>query len=316
MKCLQIRVLEEDKGKRLDVLMSENKSFFSRAQVQKAIKDQRLLVNHVCCQKTSYRVCPGDEIEASIPDPVLLQAQAENIPVEIVFEDSCVVVVNKPAGMVVHPACGNQSGTLVNALLYHCKTLSSIGGVVRPGIVHRLDKGTSGLLVVAKNDIAHQSLSRQFKEHSVSRKYAVIVYGVMNEPSGTVTGLIGRHRIHRKKMSVNPRRGKTAVTHWRVKKGFNGFTFLEASLETGRTHQVRVHLESIGHPVAGDRVYGSFRRVQSVASKRVQDVLKSVDRPLLHAGCLEFVHPVENKPMAFEVPLPCDFLRTLDVLGS
>jgi 23S rRNA pseudouridine1911/1915/1917 synthase len=315
VKQLQFKVLEEDSGKRLDILLSEKKTLLSRSQVQKAIKDKRVWVNHVN-QKASYRVSPGDVIEIDIIDPVPLQAQSENIPVEIVFEDPWIVVVNKPAGMVVHPASGNYSGTLVNALLYHCKTLSGIGGVIRPGIVHRLDKGTSGVLVVAKNDLAHQSLGEQFKKHTVLRRYKALVFGTMDNNSGTIKGLIGRHHIHRKKMSTKPRKGRNAVTHWEVKEEFDSFTFLEATLETGRTHQVRVHLESIGHPVVGDQVYGSSKRLRSVVSKKVLDVLKGINRPLLHAGSLQFVHPEKGAPMAFEAPLPVDFSHVLEVLRN
>ncbi len=307
------KVTEENSRKRLDVFLFEKKSLPSRSQIQDVIKDNRVWVNSIN-QKASYKVCTGDTVEISITDPVPLQAEPENIPVEIMFEDSSVVVVNKPAGMVVHPGSGNFSGTLVNALLYHCRTLSGIGGVVRPGIVHRLDKGTSGVLVVAKNDLAHLSLSSQFKEHTVIRKYKAIVFGTMDDISGTVKSPIGRHPIHRKKMSAQPKRGRDAVTHWKTIETFDNFSFLEAMLETGRTHQVRVHLESINHPIAGDPVYSSPKLLKSVSSKQIQDIIKTIRRPLLHAGYLEFMHPEKKTTLFFKVPLPDDFLKVLGVL--
>jgi len=312
VKRLQITVSEEDSGMRLDVLLSE-KTLLSRSQAQKAIKDKRVWVNQAV-QKASYKISEADVVEVAISAPVPLPAQPENIPVEMLYEDRGIVVVNKPAGMVMHPAAGNYSGTLVNALLYHCKTLAGIGGVVRPGIVHRLDKGTSGVVVVAKNDLAHQSLSEQFKKHTVIRKYKALVFGRMDEPSGTLRSLIGRHSADRKKMSTKPKKGRAAVTHWQIEEAFDGFSLIEARLETGRTHQVRVHLASIDRPIAGDQVYGSSRRLRSVLSKPVQDALKGISRPLLHAGSLEFIHPEKRAPMSFEVPLPEDFLHVLEVL--
>ncbi|MEI6127847.1 MAG: RluA family pseudouridine synthase, partial [Pseudomonadota bacterium] len=207
--------------------------------------------------------------------------------------DQWVIVVNKPAGMVVHPACGNHTGTLVNALLYHCKTLSGIGGVIRPGIVHRLDKGTTGVLVVAKNDLAHHSLSEQFKNHTVVKKYSALVFGSMEEASGTIRTPIGRHYSDRKKMSTQTRKGRDAVTHWYVKEAFDQLALLAVTIETGRTHQVRVHLSDIGHPLAGDELYGALKKIGSLHVKNVLDALKGLDRPLLHAGHLEFIHPMD-----------------------
>ncbi len=313
MKRLQITVSAEDSCKRLDVLLSEKKALLSRSQAQKAIKDKRVWVNQVV-QKASYKISAGDVVEVTVSDPVPLQSQPENIPVEILYEDQGIVVVNKPAGMVMHPAAGNYSGTLVNALLFHCQTLSGIGGIIRPGIVHRLDKGTSGVVVVAKNDLAHHSLSEQFKKHTVIRQYKALVFGRMNEPSGTVRSPIGRHPADRKKMSTNPKKGRDAATHWEIKEAFDSFSLIEARLETGRTHQVRVHLASIGRPIAGDQVYGSSGRLRSVSSKPVLDALKGIRRPLLHAGRLGFIHPEKRVPMSFEVPLPEDFLHVLEVL--
>ncbi len=315
MEKLRFTITKESQSKRLDVVLSEQEGLFSRSQVQKAIKDKRVKVNQII-QKASYRVNSGDVIEIDVPDPVPLQTQPENIPIEILFEDSFIIVVNKPAGMVVHPACGNYSGTLVNALLYHCTTLSGIGGVLRPGIVHRLDKGTSGILVVAKNDPAHLNLSGQFKEHTITRRYKALVFGTTAERHGTIKTAIGRDRIHRQKMTTSPRKGREAITHWEVLEEYYNTSLLSVTLETGRTHQVRVHLASIGLPIVGDYVYGSAKRTRAVSIKQVLDVLKGIKRPLLHAGYLEFTHPSTKSPMAFEVPLPDDFAGVLRILQN
>lgn len=313
MKRVLFTVLEADSGKRLDVVLSEQENSITRSQAQYAISQERVKVNQKS-RKASYRVSTGEVVAIEIPDPVPLAAQPENIPVEVLYEDSWVIVVNKPAGMVVHPACGNYSGTLVNALLYQCTTLSGIGGVIRPGIVHRLDKGTTGVLVVAKNDTAHQGLSEQFKKHSVVRKYRTLVFGTMHDASGTIASSIGRHRADRKKMSTKTRKGKNAVTHWKVLETFDTVTLLEATLETGRTHQVRVHLASIGHPVVGDEPYGGCKRLKAITSKTLQDAFKSIKRPLLHAGCLQFMHPGTGTLLSFEAPLPDDFISVLGML--
>jgi len=313
VKKLQFTVSGENSGKRLDSFLSEKQRLLSRSQIQKAIKDKRVWVNAVNL-KASYKICYNDQIEVDVIEPVPLQAASENIPVEILYEDSSVVVVNKPAGMVVHPGCGNYSGTLVNALLYHCKALSGIGGVIRPGIVHRLDKGTSGVLVVAKNDRAHQGLSEQFKKHTVVRKYSALVFGTMNECSGTIQSMIGRHTQDRKKMSARPRRGRHAVSHWQVKEAFDTFSLLDVTIETGRTHQVRVHLASTDHPVVADPVYCSSKKIGTVTPKDLLDALKRVKRPLLHAGSLTFLHPEKKLPLTFEVPLPDDFSHILKLM--
>jgi len=313
VKQLRLTVPEEYEGKRLDAFLSEEQTLLSRSQIQKAIREKRVWVNGENL-KASYKICAADTIELEGTAPVPLQAESENIPLDILYEDSSIIVVNKSVGMVVHPACGNHSGTLVNALLYHCKTLSGIGGVIRPGIVHRLDKGTSGVLVVAKNDQAHQSLSEQFKEHTVVRKYTALVFGAMDEPKGRIESLIGRHPSERKKMCVYPKKGRHAVTHWQVKESFDMFSLLSVTLETGRTHQVRVHLSSIGHPVVVDPVYCSTKKILTVSSKRLQDALKSVKRPLLHAGSLTFLHPEKKSPLTFEVPMTDDFSHVLTLL--
>ncbi len=313
MQNFQYNVTEEYKDKRLDVFLAMQEGTLTRSQVQNAVKDNRVWVNSEN-QKSSYRINTGDTIKIEIKDPVALKSEPENIPVKIVYEDQWIIVVNKAPGMVVHPACGNYSGTLVNALLFHCKTLSGIGGIIRPGIVHRLDKGTSGIMVVAKNDTAHNSLSIQFKEHSITRKYKALVCGHLKEDSGTIETLIGRHRSDRKKMSTMPRRGRQAITHWRVLENFDRFTLLEASLETGRTHQVRVHFQSIGHSIAGDHVYGSVKQLKEALSKNPDPVIKKIKRPLLHAGYLEFIHPSKNTPMSFNAPIPDDFTAILEAI--
>lgn len=315
MKKFQFQVSVTDNGKRLDAFLAEKKPFLTRTQVQKTIRDKRVWVDSIV-QKASYRLRSQELILVEIIDPVPTRTQPENIPLEIIFEDSWIIVVNKPAGMVVHPGCGNNSGTLVNALLYHCTTLSGIGGVLRPGIVHRLDKGTSGILVIAKNDKAHQELSKQFKDHTIVRKYQALVYGRIEKKSDSIKTLIGRHPLHRKKMSAMPRKGREAVTHWEVKDRFAGMSLLEVTLETGRTHQVRVHLSSIGHPVVGDHVYGSVKRVKDFDLKLIRDLVKGIKRPLLHAGYLRFLHPAALESMDFTVPLPEDFGNLLHALRS
>ncbi|MCX5900352.1 MAG: RluA family pseudouridine synthase [Proteobacteria bacterium] len=315
MEQLHIIVTASDAGRRLDALVPEKHPDLSRSQVQKAIRQGQVRVNGGSA-KPSLHVADGDRIEIDIPEPVRLEATAQDIPLDVLYEDDCVVVINKPAGMVVHPACGNYTGTLVNALLHHCRNLSGIGGVIRPGIVHRLDKGTSGVLVAAKNDKAHHSLSSQFKEHTVTRKYNALVFGSWPADTGTVQSLIGRHVSDRKKMSTQTRHGRDAITHWRVLETFVGVSLVEAVLETGRTHQVRVHFSSINHPVVGDDLYGADKKMKQIASKRVLDLLRSVKRPLLHAYHLTFSHPDTGVPLSFEVPLPADFADILSLLRS
>lgn len=310
----QIEIDEQLAGKRLDACLSGVEPFLSRAQVQRAIEQKRVSVNNTS-KKASYKLKSGDIIvfqpeEISAP----AETEPENIPVDILFQDSYVVVVNKPAGMVVHPGCGNYRGTLVSSLLYHCRDLSGIGGKLRPGIVHRLDKGTSGVMVAAKNDLAHIELSHQFKAHSVFRQYKTLVFGTPHARSGTIDLPIGRDPANRQKMSTRARISKQAVTRWRAMEYFDGLTLMEATLETGRTHQVRVHLSSIGHPVAGDSQYGASGKIKQLSSKQTADLIKGVKRPLLHAGILEFLHPATKAPMCFEVPVPEDFSHVLKQL--
>jgi len=259
----------------------------------------------------SMKVAVGQDYSISLPAPVALDAVAQDIPLDIVHEDADLIVVDKPAGLVVHPAAGNLDGTLVNALLHHCDgQLSGIGGVARPGIVHRIDKDTSGLLVVAKSDKAHEGLARQFKDHSIDRLYAAIVYGIPTPGSGTVDAWIGRSDADRKKMAVHREgRGKHAVTHYRVMERLRSAAMVECRLETGRTHQVRVHMAHLGHPLIGDPVYGRDRK----GFKSILETL-GFKRQALHAKRLGFIHPVTEEPLAFDSPLPADMQELLSEL--
>lgn len=305
-----ITVTVKEGGERLDVFASrvtENEYGITRSAVKRLIESGDVLLNGKR-SRASERVRKGDTVTLTLPVPEEYDATPENIPIDIVYEDNSIAVINKPKGMVVHPAPGNQSGTLVNALMYHIKDLSGIGGVKRPGIVHRIDKMTSGLLVIAKNDAAHISLSEQIKEHSASRTYIALVCGNIKEDEGRVDAPIGRHPIDRKKMTVK-REGsgglfREAVTRYRVLERFSQYTLIEAGLETGRTHQIRVHMAYIKHPVAGDDVYGSGKNPFSIAGQA------------LHAIRLELCHPETHKDMAFYAPLPDYFEAALKKLGS
>lgn len=315
MEIIKLQVSENKSNIRLDVFLTSEEIMYSRSQAQKAIKEGRVRVNSKN-EKPSFHIYAGDLIEIEKIDPVLIDVIPEDILLDVLFEDDSIIVINKPAGMVVHPAAGNYSGTLVNALLFHCKNLSGIGGAVRPGIVHRLDKGTSGVLVVAKNDKAHIGLSKQFEEHSVKRVYSALAYGVMKESTGIINLPIGRHNTDRKKMSTITRRSREAITHWELRESFDHFSFLRVVLETGRTHQVRVHLSTIDHPIVNDLDYGTSKRLKIITDKRLIDEIKGLKRPLLHAGFLEFIHPETNKTMKFKVPLTPDFKNVLNILRA
>ena len=297
---------EADAGSRLDAFLAENLEGKTRSAVQKLIAQGRVAVNGRPEGK-NYKLRPGDAVAPQIPEPEPLEVLPQDIPLDIVYEDADLLVVNKPKGMVVHPAPGNPDGTLVNALLYHCgESLSGINGVIRPGIVHRIDKDTSGLLMVAKNDRAHQSLAAQIAAHSFTRVYSAVVYGNLKTDEGTVSAPIARHPNDRKKMAVVPG-GREAVTHYRVLERLPGFTLAECRLETGRTHQIRVHMAHIGHPVAGDPVYGPR---QCIAALHGQ---------CLHARKLGFVHPATGEYMEFDSGLPpyfTDFLEKLRRKGG
>lgn len=279
-------------GLRIDKAISTFCDELTRSAVQKLIEQNSVNVNSICVSK-NYKVKLNDKITVIIPEAKELSVEAQNIPLDIRYEDSDLLVVNKPKGMVVHPAAGNYDKTLVNALLYHCKdSLSGINGVIRPGIVHRIDKDTSGLLIVAKNDFAHISLAEQIKVHSFTRQYQTVVYGHFKTETGTVDAPIGRHPVDRKKMAVTEKNSKNAVTHYSVIDTYKDFTHLKVSLETGRTHQIRVHMSYIGHPVAGDPVYGPRK------------VITSLSGQCLHAGLIGFKHPRSGKYIEIESELP------------
>lgn len=289
---------------RLDKVISLELDTLTRSAVTGLIDDGNVTVNGKPVSK-SYKCKIGDTVNVFIPDARPLEAAAEDIPLDIVYEDNDLLVVNKPKGMVVHPAAGNYDGTLVNALLYHCgDSLSGINGVIRPGIVHRIDKDTSGLLIVAKNDKSHLSLAQQIKEHSFHRAYHAVVYGNIKEDSGTVNQPIGRNPKDRKKMAVTDRNSKNAVTHFEVIERFGDFTHIKCILETGRTHQIRVHMSYIGHPLAGDCVYGPKK------------VITSLKGQCLHAGEIGFVHPTTNEYLEFKSELPDYFVEFLNQLNS
>ncbi len=307
----------------MDVFLSGQEIPLSRSQARKSIDEGLVRVNG-SVEKASHKLKPGDVVTLFQREPEPYGVLPENIPLDVVYQDEALVVVDKPAGMVVHPAPGNVHGTLVNALLYHCRDLSGIGGVMRPGIVHRIDKDTSGLMVVAKSDVAHQALARQFKDHLVKKIYAALVFGDMEGEEGAVDLPVGRHPVDRKKMSTLSRRGKEALTVWRAVERYGVLTLLEVEISTGRTHQIRVHLSSLGHPILGDHVYGnSSRRLQSVQDMKIRTRLKGMKRQALHAGKLGFQHPLTGRFLEFSSPLPedmkrvCDFLReTLDRLDD
>ena len=294
---------KEYSGMRIDKYLAELDSELTRSAVQKLIDDEMVTVNGKVPQK-NMKLREGDRIILTVPEPVPPEALPENIPLDIVYEDGDLLVVNKPRGMVVHPAAGNPDGTLVNALLYHCgDSLSGINGILRPGIVHRIDKDTSGLLIVAKNDFSHRLLAEQIKEHSFTRKYQAVVCGNIKEDSGTVNAPIGRHPTDRKKMTVTLKNSREAVTHYRAITRYRGYTHVELTLETGRTHQIRVHMANMGHPVAGDPVYGG------------KNYLKKLDGQCLHAYYISFLHPRTNETLTLSAPLPqyfTDFLKTLE----
>lgn len=289
-------------GIRLDCYLSEQIKNQSRSSIQKLIENENILVNGKPIAK-NYKIKCNDFISVSIPQPKELEVVAQDIPLDIVYEDMDLLVVNKPKGMVVHPAAGNHDGTMVNALLFHCSgSLSGINGVIRPGIVHRIDKNTSGLLIVAKNDLAHVGLAKQIKEHSFLREYEAVVYGNIKDDSGTIDLPIGRHKNDRKKMCVTDQNARNAITHYEVIKRYEGFTHVRLRLETGRTHQIRVHMAYMGNPVAGDDVYGPKK------------VIKNLDGQCLHAKTIGFVHPITEQYLEFSSELPGYFMNYLGTL--
>ncbi|HEY8361953.1 MAG TPA: RluA family pseudouridine synthase [Tissierellaceae bacterium] len=302
MNIIEIYV-DEDDGERLDSFLAKELNEVSRTYVQKLIKEGLVKVNNKNI-KPSYIVEEGDHIIVDFPEPKKLEILPEDIPLDIVYQDSDIVVINKPQDLVVHPAPGNYSGTLVNGLLFHIDSLSSINGIIRPGIVHRLDKDTSGLMVVAKNDSAHRFLSEELKGKKVKRNYIALVHGILKDDEGTINAPIGRHPKDRKKMAVTEKNSKNAVTHYKVLDRFDNYTLVELSLETGRTHQIRVHMAYINHPVVGDPVY----------SQRKNEF--GLEKQMLHAYKLAFTHPSTGEYMEFKTDLPPYFTRILNILDK
>lgn len=303
MDEFRFQITEELEDLRIDKCMSMLIDSLSRSFIQKLIKEDAVLVNGKPV-KGSYKVKTDDDVLFCLPKAVEPDISPENIPLDVLYEDKDVIVVNKPKGMVVHPAAGHYSGTLVNALMYHCgEELSGINGVMRPGIVHRIDRDTTGSLVVCKNDAAHRAIAEQLKEHSINRKYIAICHGVIKEEEGVIDKPIGRHPVDRKKMAVvGAGSGKNAVTHYRVLKRFEKYTYIECVLETGRTHQIRVHMASIGHPLLGDDVYGN------------QKSPFKLEGQTLHAKVLGFIHPKSGEYVEVSAPVPAYFSHLLDIL--
>ena len=282
----------EPEDQRIDRYLTEMLPEQSRSFFQKLIRDGFVIVNHIIV-KVNYRLKTGDVIEIDIPDAVPTEIVPENIPLDILYEDDDLLIVNKPKGMVVHPAVGHSTGTLVNAIMYHCQgNLSGINGEIRPGIVHRIDKDTTGSLIICKNDEAHRNIAEQIKEHSVTRRYVGVVAGTFSEESGTVEGAIGRHPNDRKRMTINEKNGKPAVTHYRVLQTLKGASFMEFELETGRTHQIRVHMASISHPLLGDTVYGNSKNPYKLQGQA------------LHARTIGFIHPTTGEYIEVSAPIP------------
>ena len=298
MEPILLRASEESKNQRLDAFLASSLDGLTRSQATRLIESGEVAVNGRAVGK-SYKLAGGEDIAVTLPEPEPVEAVPQDIPLDVVYEDADVIVVNKPSGMVVHPAPGHPDGTLVNALLYHCAgTLSGIGGALRPGIVHRIDRDTSGLIIAAKNDAAHQYLSAQLADHTLARTYECIVVGALREDRGTVDAPIARHPTDRKRMAVVAG-GREAVTHWEVIARYPGYTHVRCRLETGRTHQIRVHMAYIGHPILGDTVYGAKKEVPGLTGQ------------CLHAVGLRFLHPRTHEVMELSCPLPEEFTRML-----
>lgn len=296
---------ENEKGIRIDRYLTDQMPEMTRSHIQKLIKDGHVLINDKPV-KANYRLSFSEKIEVEIPEPEILEIEPENIPLDILYEDDDIIIVNKPKQMVVHPAPGHSHGTLVNALMYHCGShLSGINGVMRPGIVHRIDMDTTGSLLVCKNDLAHQNLAEQLKEHSIRRIYIAIVHGNLKENEGVINAPIGRHPVDRKKMSIHSKQGKHAVTHYRVLERFGNYTYIQCELETGRTHQIRVHMASIGHPLLGDLIYGPAKCP-----------FKNLQGQTLHAKTLGIIHPRTGKYLEVEAPVPAYFKELIQKLSD
>ncbi len=308
-----LTVEKADRGKRLDLFLAEQLPAPSRAQIQRYIGKGHILLN-AAQAKAGTRLKEGDQIQGQIPAPKPAEALPEDLPIRFLYEDADIVVVDKPPGMAVHPAGRMQSGTLVNALLFRLKDLQGVGGVLRPGIVHRLDKGTSGVMVVAKNDQAHEALARQFKGREVKKIYLALVYGKVQGAEGIIAAPMGRHPIDRKRFSLRTRQPKEALTEWRVKERFAGITLVEVAPRTGRTHQIRVHMASRGYPLVGDPLYTKKRRLAQIEDPVLKGRIEALGRQALHASSLAFFHPATGKTVEFTAPLAADIEEILEVL--
>jgi 23S rRNA pseudouridine1911/1915/1917 synthase len=307
MSIRNIIVEPSEGGERIDIFLA-GKTGITRSQIQKLIEQGNVFVNDKSVNQ-NYRIRTNDLISLNIPEKPDEGLIPENIPIDILYKDEHLIVVNKPAGMVVYPAAGHSQGTLMNALAYHCDKLAAIGGPLRPGVVHRLDKDTSGLMVVALDDAAYYNLADQFKQRTINRRYLALIYGNFKEDAGEIALMIGRSESDRKKMSTSVRRGKEAVTRWKVLKRFNHAALIEAKLGTGRTHQIRVHFASIGHPVLGDKTYGKKVEVEVKAQKKIM-----FPRQMLHAERLDFIHPITGEHLGFSSPLPEDMAERVEEL--
>ncbi len=309
-KHFSVTVTERESGRRLDQFLSGTNLNLSRSQAKNLVEKHLIFLNQRPT-KPSAHVKPGDIVSGSLPEPEPLSLKPEPLPLTILYEDPSIIVIDKPSGMVVHPAYGNPSGTLVNALLYHCKDLAGINGVLRPGIVHRLDKDTSGVMVVAKNDEAFHHLTKQFKNRTVEKAYLAIVYGKFRQNEGLIDSAIGRHPSERKRMSTRTKKGRTAITRWKKAEEFDNATLLEIFPHTGRTHQIRVHLSSIGHPLLGDPLYGRRGRPGTVHDPILRECVKRMNRQALHARRLKFDHPRTGERVQFVSPIPQDMNELL-----
>lgn len=316
MEIMKFVADTERSGVRIDRYLADVCPDFSRSYLQKLLKEQMVSVNGKAV-RANYKTQTGDEIMLQVPDMQTPDIQPEDIALDILYEDEWLLVVNKPKDMVVHPSAGHMEGTLVNAVMAHCgEHLSGINGVLRPGIVHRIDKDTTGALLICKEDGAHRDLAEQLKEHSIKRRYRAVVQGNLKEDEGTVDAPVGRHPIDRKKMAINHKNGKEAVTHYKVLERFGNATYIECRLETGRTHQIRVHMAHITHPLVGDQVYGGRPRPPKGASDEFISVLRKFDRQALHATMLRLYHPISGIEMEWHAPIPQDMVELIEVMRA